>query len=242
MRWRLAGACLAAGLFFLVLGRAAAAAELRIPDDLATPRGAAYVLGLLTLIALGPSLLVMLTSFTRIAVVLSLLRGAVASPQVPPNQVVVGLALFLTVFVMAPTLGAVNRDAVRPYLAGEIDGGQALARAEGHLREFMLPRTRERTLKMFLDYAGLRVGEPAETPMAALVPAFVVSELQSAFEMGFLMILPFLVIDLAVGTVLMSFGMIMLPPVMVSMPLKVLVFLLAGGWDAVVGALLSSYK
>jgi len=233
---------LAAAAFFLFAGAAEAATGLKIPDDLATPRGAFYMIALFTAITLAPSALVMLTSFTRIVIVLSFVRNAVASPQIPPNTVIIGLALFLTVFTMAPTWRDVQENAVKPYLAGEIGEAEALSRVEEPLRNFMLTHTRKSTLSMFLEYTNKKPETPEETPMEVLVPAFAVSELRTAFEMGFMIYVPFLLIDLAVGTVLMSFGMIMLPPVMVSLPLKIMVFVLADGWDTVVGALLASYR
>ncbi|SMB96635.1 flagellar biosynthetic protein FliP [Thermanaeromonas toyohensis ToBE] len=237
--WVLMAVAAAAAVAFAA--PAMAAESLRIPDDLASPRGFLYVTGVLTALAMVPLILVSLSSFTRIVVVLSFLRNAVATPQIPPNPVIIALALFLTAATMAPTWERVYSEAVRPYLAGEIGAAEAVARGEAPLREFMLRHTRESTLKMFLDYLDVKPETPQDTPMRALVPAFMVSELRTAFEMGFMLYLPFLVIDLAVGTALMSFGMIMLPPVMVSLPLKLLVFVLADGWDAVVSSLLASY-
>lgn len=227
---------------FLLSSAPAAWGALSIPDDLATPRGAFSVIALFTALALAPAALVMLTSFTRIIVVLSFLRNAVASPQIPPNAVLVGLALFLTAFTMTPTWKEVNANAVKPYIEGKIDETAALKAAEVPLRKFMLAHTRKDTLTVFLDYLDKRPETPEDTPLEALVPAFVVSELRTAFEMGFMIYVPFVLIDLAVGTALMSFGMIMLPPVMVSLPLKLMVFVLADGWDAVVGTLLASYR
>ncbi|MBE3555489.1 MAG: flagellar type III secretion system pore protein FliP [Firmicutes bacterium] len=189
-----------------------------------------------------PAALVLMTSFTRIIVVLGFLRSALSVQQIPPTQVLVGLALFLTLFVMYPTATQINQVAITPYLNGQITVQQALTAAEGPLKTFMGAQTRMSDLQLFLNYN--RTPTPAsiqQVPLHDLVPAFALSELTTAFRMGFLLFVPFLVIDLVVAAVLMSLGMMMLPPVLVSMPFKILLFVLAGGWELVVGSLLQSF-
>jgi flagellar biosynthetic protein FliP len=196
----------------------------------------------LSLLSLAPSIVVMLTSFTRIAVVLSLTRNALGLQGVPPNQVIVGLALFLSLFVMGPTIQAMNDDALQPYLDGRIDQGQAYDRAVGPMREFMLENTRTAELDLMMDATpGGRPATIEEVGITTIVPAFVLSELKTAFLMGFVIFIPFLIIDLVVASVLMSLGMMMLPPVFVSLPFKLLLFVLVGGWSLIVETLLASY-
>lgn len=201
------------------------------------------LLFLLTVLTLAPAIMVMTTSFTRIVVVLSFIRTALATHQTPPNQVLIGLALFLTFFVMAPTWMAINQNALQPYLAGEIGQEEALQRAVQPLREFMFKHTRERDLALFIEMTG---GEQPETPddvaTSVLIPAFVISELKSAFQMGFVLFIPFIVIDMIVASTLMSMGMLMLPPVMISLPFKVLLFVMVDGWHLVVRSLLLGYQ
>ena len=202
--------------------------------------------GLLTLISLAPALLIMLTSFTRIVIVLSLLRQALGLQQTPPNIVINGLALFLTILVMAPTWTKIQGAAVEPYMAGKLAPKDALVKAEEPLREFMLRQTRVEDLEMargLLAKGDIKwpAGGPAEVPFYALVPAFVSSELTSAFRVGFLIFLPFLVIDLVVSAVLMALGMFMLPPSVITIPLKLLIFVLASGWPMLLGNLGASF-
>lgn len=200
------------------------------------------ILLLLTVLSLAPAILIMVTSFTRVVVVLSFLRSALALQQMPPNQVLIGLALFLTVFIMAPVWQTVNRDALQPYLAGEIDQTQALTRAQAPLRDFMLRQTRQADLSLFLRLGGQpRPERPEDVPMWTLVPAFATSELKTAFQMGFILFVPFLVIDMVVASTLMSMGMLMLPPMMVSLPFKLLLFVLVDGWDLLVRSLVTSF-
>ena len=200
------------------------------------------ILALLTVLTLAPAILIMLTSFTRIVIVLSFVRSALGSQQVPPNQVLIGLALFLTFFVMAPALGAANEQALQPYLRGEISQQVALDRAAVPFREFMLKQTRERDIALFTALAkAKRPANPSEVPMLVLIPAFTISELKTAFEIGFLIYVPFLVIDMVVASVLMSMGMLMLPPVMISLPFKLLLFVMVDGWNLVIGSLLRSF-
>jgi flagellar biosynthetic protein FliP len=209
------------------------------PQDLAL---SLQVIILLTILALAPSILVLLTSFTRTVVVLSFVRTALGTNQMPPNQVLIGLALFLTLFTMAPTFQAIHSSAWQPYLAGELDFRTAGERALLPLRTFMLQHTREKDLALFADIAGAATEEPQAVATHILVPAFVISELKSAFQMGFVLYIPFIVIDMIVASVLMSLGMMMLPPMMISLPLKILLFVLADGWYLVVRSLLLSYQ
>ena len=197
----------------------------------------------ITVISIAPSILVMMTSFTRIVVVLSLLRSAMGVQQTPPNMVMVSLALFLTAFIMMPTLEQIYSEAVEPLASEDITEEQALERAAGPIRRFMLAHVREQDLQLFLDASGNNEGIVAadETPLQALIPAFMISELRRAFEIGFLMFLPFIIIDMTVASVLMSMGMMMLPPVVMSLPFKLIFFVLVDGWYLVAGSLLQSY-
>lgn len=197
---------------------------------------------LLTLVSLLPTILIVMTSFTRIVIVLSFVRSAIGVPQLPPNQVLIGLSLFLTVFVMAPTWQAINRDALQPYLRGEIDQRTALERGLEPLREFMFRQTRERDIALFMDLGNLpRPRTPDDVPTWVLVPAFILSELKTAFTMGFVLFIPFLVIDLIVSSTLMAMGMIMVPPVVISLPFKLLLFVMVDGWDLLVRSLVTSF-
>ncbi|NTW58589.1 MAG: flagellar type III secretion system pore protein FliP [Nitrospirae bacterium] len=190
-----------------------------------------------------PAILVMVTSFTRIVVVLSFLRQAIGGQQVPPNPVIIGLGLFLTFFIMSPTIDVVMKNAVNPYLDKKITMQQAANEAALPLKEFMLKQTREKDIALFLNIAKLAVpATPAELPMRIVAPAFAVSELKTAFEIGFLIYLPFLIIDVVVSSVLLSMGMMMLPPVLVSIPFKLLLFVLVDGWNLVVGTLVRSFQ
>ena len=201
---------------------------------------------LLTLITLAPALLIMLTSFTRIVIVLSLLRQALGLQQTPPNIVITGLALFLTILVMAPTWTQIQTSAVNPYMDGKLPAQDAVSRAQGPLRDFMLKQTRSQDIEMAKGLLAkghivLSSDAPEALPFYALVPAFVSSELTSAFRVGFLIFLPFLVIDLIVSAVLMGLGMFMLPPSVITIPLKLLVFVLASGWPLLLGNLGASF-
>jgi len=200
------------------------------------------ILLILTLLSLVPAILLMMTSFTRIIVVLSLLRTAIGTQQAPPNQVIIGLALFLTLFVMAPVFQQVNEQAVQPYLNDEISQEQAWENAYSPLRSFMLRQTREKDLALFVDLAEIeRPNSPQDLPARVVMPAFVISELKTAFQIGFMIYVPFLVIDMVVASTLMSMGMFMLPPVMISLPFKVLLFVMVDGWHLVVKTLVESF-
>jgi len=200
------------------------------------------LVALITILSLAPSILVMVTSFTRIVVVLSFLRSALGLQQTPPNSVLVSLALFLTLFVMLPTFQQVYDDALAPLIDEQIDEMTAFERAQEPLRDFMLTHVRERDLALFVDLSG--EAEPdtvEEVSLRALIPAFMISELRRAFEIGFLLFLPFLIIDMVVASILMSMGMMMLPPVMISLPFKLVFFVLVDGWYLVAGSLVQSY-
>src|SRR5699024_9240626 len=197
---------------------------------------------LLTIFSLAPGILILMTSFTRIVVVLSFVRTSLATQQMPPNQVLIGLALFLTFFIMAPTFHQVYDNALQPLFAEEITLDEAYESASAPMKEFMAQHTRQKDLALFMDYSG---AEPPETvqdiPMMTLIPAFAISELKTAFQIGFMIFIPFLVIDMAVASVLMSMGMMMLPPVMISLPFKILLFVLVDGWYLITHSLLSGF-
>ena len=200
------------------------------------------LVALITVLSLAPSILIMTTSFTRIVIVLSLLRSAMGVQQTPPNTVMISLALFMTAFIMMPTFEAIYEDAVVPLVAEEITEGEAFELATIPVREFMLTHTRDQDLALFMDLS--KSGELAEgeaAPMIALIPAFMISELRRAFEIGFLMFLPFIIIDMTIASVLMSMGMMMLPPIMISLPFKLIFFVLVDGWYLVAGSLVKSY-
>ncbi|MDM5338083.1 flagellar type III secretion system pore protein FliP [Fictibacillus enclensis] len=197
---------------------------------------------LLTVLSLAPSILILMTCFTRIVIVLSFVRTSLATQQMPPNQVLIGLALFLTFFVMAPTFQEINKEAIGPLIKGKITQEEAFDKGTLPLKEFMTKHTREKDLELFLNYSGAKRPEKIEDiSLIALVPAYSISELKSAFQMGFMIFVPFLVIDMVVASVLMAMGMMMLPPVMISLPFKILLFILVDGWYLIVKSLLSSY-
>ena len=203
---------------------------------------AIQLIALLTILSIAPSILIMMTSFTRIVVVLSLLRTALGTATAPPNSVIIALAMFLTAFVMGPVLQKSYDDGVKPLIANQIGVEDALQRAAGPLRIFMQKNVREKDLKLFMDMSGeARPATPEDMSLRILVPAFMISELKRAFEIGFLLFLPFLIIDLVVASVLMSMGMMMLPPVVVSLPFKLIFFVLVDGWSLVAGSLVQSY-
>jgi flagellar biosynthetic protein FliP len=197
---------------------------------------------LLTVLSLVPAVLMMVTSFVRIAIVLSFARSAIGVAQMPPNQILLGLALFLTVFVMAPVWTAINDQAVQPYLRNDITLDQAYQRAEQPLRSFMLRQTREKDIALFVNLGNLpQPDTEADVPTYALIPSFMISELKTSFQMGFIILLPFLVIDMVVSSTLMAMGMMMLPPATISLPFKVLLFVMADGWHLIVKSLVTSF-
>lgn len=198
----------------------------------------------LTVLSLAPSILIMLTSFTRIIIVLHFVRQAIGTQTAPPNQVLIGLALFLTLFIMNPVFTQINEDAIKPLDAGEITQEQAIKAGEKPLREFMYGQTQKKDLALFCDIADVSYDtkeEIAEIPMNIIIPSFILSELRTAFIIGFLIYIPFIVIDMVVSSILMSMGMMMLPPTTISMPFKILLFILADGWDLVIGNLVKTF-
>lgn len=200
------------------------------------------ILGLLTVLALAPAILMSLTSFTRIIIILSFLRTAIGTQNVPPNQVLVGLSLFLTFFIMAPVGEKINEQAIVPYKAEEINDEEAFERAKGPIREFMLVHTREKDLMLFYEVANLPLPRTENDVMfRALIPAFVISELKTAFEMGFMLFVPFIVLDIAIASMLMSMGMIMLPPALISLPLKLMLFVAVDGWNLIISSIVKSF-
>jgi flagellar biosynthetic protein FliP len=197
---------------------------------------------LMTLLSLAPAVLILLTSFTRIVIVLGFLRQAIGTNQMPANQILIGLALFLTFVVMSPVLQDVNQNALQPYLHQQISQTEAFHRAETPLKGFMLKQTREKDIALFLELTHRDApAAPEDLPLLVVVPSFVISELKTAFQMGFVLYLPFVIIDLIISTALISMGMLVLPPILISLPLKVLVFVLVDGWRLIVGELVKSF-
>lgn len=200
------------------------------------------LLMLMTVLSMAPAILMLMTSFTRIIIVLSFVRNALGTQQLPPNQVIVGLALFLTFFVMAPTWNQINTNAIQPYMKNQITQTEALTKAEEPLRNFMFRQTRAKDLELFVGLAKMeRPKTYRDVPTYVLIPAFVISELKTAFQMGFAIFIPFIVIDMIVSSTLMSIGMMMLPPMMISLPFKLLLFVLVDGWHLVVQSLVTSF-
>lgn len=200
------------------------------------------IIALITILSLAPSILVMVTSFIRIMVVLSFLRTAMGTQQTPPNQVLVSLALFLTVFVMMPTFEKAFDQGIQPLIAGEIDESEAFNRSVGPFRDFMMSHVREQDLGLFVEIGKIPEEEARrEMPMRVLIPAFMISELRRAFEIGFLVFVPFLIIDMVVASVLMAMGMMMLPPIIIALPFKIIFFVLVDGWFLIVGSLVRSF-
>ncbi|MFW6386425.1 MAG: flagellar type III secretion system pore protein FliP [Bacillota bacterium] len=241
-------------LVLLPAGKAMATEDFRVPDinlEVNTPEEgeeggdlvlALRILILLTVLSLAPAILVMVTSFTRIVIVLSLIRNALATRQMPPNQVLVGLAIFLTIFIMTPVWQSANQDALQPYLNDEITLEEAAENGARPLREFMFEQAREKDLALFVEMAEMERPENREDiPLTVLIPAFVLSELKTAFQIGFLIYIPFIMIDMIVASILMSMGMLMLPPVMISLPFKLMLFVLVDGWYLVIESLVKTF-
>lgn len=200
------------------------------------------ILFLLTVLSLAPAIVVMMTSFTRLAVVFSLVRHALGTQQMPPNQILVGLALLLTFFLMSPVYDQINKEALQPYLAEEISQDQAIERALQPIRKFMFRQTRQKDIALFMKVSGKdRPRNPDDIPTLVLIPSFVISELKTAFQIGFMIYIPFLVIDMVVASVLLSMGMMMLPPFMISLPFKLMLFVLIDGWNLLVGSMVRSF-
>jgi len=209
------------------------------PDDIAMTL---QIVLMLTILSLAPSILIMMTSFTRIIIVFHFLRQSLATQTVPSNQILIGLALFLTFFIMKPVIDEINDNALQPYLNNEITQDVALGRAAEPLRAFMLKQTNEHDLQLFVDLRGEdQPKSPADLSLSTIIPAFIISELKTAFQIGFLLYLPMLLIDLVVGSILLSMGMMMLPPIMISMPFKILLFVLVDGWYLVVESLVKGF-
>ncbi|HHF7344948.1 TPA: flagellar type III secretion system pore protein FliP [Legionella feeleii] len=199
------------------------------------------ILIFMTLLSVLPGLLMAMTAFTRIIIVLSILRQAIGMAQTPTNQILIGIALFMTFFVMSPVFNQINEQALKPYLADKIEFPQAMAKAQEPLRLFMLNQTRKNDLSLFQKFSNQSYVSPTDVPMTVLIPAFVTSELKTAFQIGFLLFLPFLIIDLVVASVLMAMGMMMLSPLIISLPFKIMLFVMVDGWTLVLGSLASSF-
>jgi flagellar biosynthetic protein FliP len=214
--------------------------EATSPEQVST---ALQIVILLTVLALAPSILIMTTSFTRLAVVFSLLRNAMGTQQQPPAQIVVGLSLFLTIFIMTPVFNQIDEKALTPFMEGAINQQTFFAEATKPMKDFMMKHTRQKDLGLFMKIAGQeRPRTPDDVPLTSLIPAFVISELSTAFQIGFMLYIPFLVIDMVIASVLLSMGMMMLPPVMVSLPFKLMLFVLVDGWYLIVGSMVQSFN
>lgn len=246
MRKWLTGFLLSSSVLFGFEARAYAEPIVGITlGDGSEPVGASALslLLLITVLSLAPAILVLMTSFTRIVIVLGFVRTSLGTQQMPPNQVLIGLALFLTLFIMSPTLSQVNEQALQPYLKGEITQTDALQKASVPMKEFMYKHTREKDLLLFMNYTKTEKPQTfQDIPLTVLIPSYALSELKTAFQMGFMIFVPFLVIDMVVASTLMAMGMMMLPPVMISLPFKILLFVLVDGWYLVVRSLLTSFQ
>jgi flagellar biosynthetic protein FliP len=200
------------------------------------------IIAMLTIISLAPSILIMFTSFIRVVIVLSFLRQAIGTQVLPPNQLIIGLSLFLTAFIMAPVWQSVQKEALTPYLEHRMNQSEALAFTEASLRKFMFKQTRDKDLGLFVKLAHLNSPQKrADVPTYLLVPAFMISELKTAFQIGFMIYIPFLVLDMVVASILMAMGMMMLPPVVISLPFKLILFVLVDGWQLIIGSLVKSF-
>ena len=216
--------------------------SLTMNDEEGTLSGTVQMLLVITVISLAPSILVMMTSFTRIIVVLHFVRTALGLTSTPPNNVLIGLSLFLTFFIMSPVFSKVNTEAIEPFSAGELTQEEAIEAAMDPMRDFMINQTREEDVQLFLDIAKMdTVNNWDDIPTNVIIPAFIISELRAAFIIGFLIYIPFIIIDMVVASTLMSMGMMMLPPTTISMPFKVLLFIMADGWNLIVGQLVQSF-
>jgi len=201
------------------------------------------ILVLLTALALVPTMLIMTTSFTRIVIVFSFVRNALGTQQMPPNQILIGIALFLTIFIMSPVLDQINNEAIKPYLDDKITQEEAFENAEEPLKAFMLKQTREKDLALFIDLSrSEKPQKPEDVPITVLIPAFIISELRIAFQIGFVIYVPFLMIDFIVASILMSMGMMMVPPVMISLPFKILLFVMVDGWYLLTNSIVRSFN
>lgn len=238
----LAMTCLCvASVFFSADGAVAQSLSLDMGDGGSATARIIQLILLMTVLSLAPSLLVMVTSFTRIIIVLSFVRTAIGTQTTPPNQIIIALALFLTLFVMMPTFQKSYDDGVLPLIEERISEELALERAAQPFRLFMLEHVREKDLRLFMDIRNMKVEKPEATPYQVLIPAFMISELRRAFEIGFLIFIPFLIIDLLIASILMAMGMMMLPPVIISLPFKIIFFVLVDGWYMLAGSLVRSF-
>lgn len=242
---RTAGTALAIALVIVAAMSAPAAAQslsLDLGEGTTTTSRIVQLIALLTALSLAPSIIIMVTSFTRIVGVLAFLRSAIGTQQTPPNTVIVSLALFLTAFVMAPTFETAWEQGIKSLIDEEISQTEAFERSMAPVKVFMIDHVREQDLRLFLDLAEIEsVEDPQATPLRALIPAFMISELRRAFEIGFLLFIPFVIIDMVVASILMSMGMMMLPPIMISLPFKLIFFVLVDGWYLVAGSLVQSF-
>jgi len=241
--WRHAAPfAIAALIIFLPTAAGAQDISINFGDNATLTQRALQLVALITVLSIAPSVLVMVTSFTRIVVVLSLLRTAIGLQTAPPNTVMVSLALFMTAFIMGPTLQQSYDQGIAPLIAGQIEFQEAFDKASAPIHAFMLANTREKDLQLFMDLSKTPPpSEPAALPIQILIPAFMISELRRAFEIGFLLFVPFIIIDMVVASVLMSMGMMMLPPIIISLPFKLIFFVLVDGWNLVAGSLIRSF-
>ena len=245
IKWILGALCL------LMTVSAVLATEIPFPsikigvDQAKSPQDVAMslqILLVLTVLSLAPAILIMMTAFTRVVIILAFLRQGLGTQQVPPNQVLIGLSLFLTFFIMQPTFNKIDKDALTPYLSGKITTSEAFKKAEEPIRQFMFKQTREKDLALFVALSkSSRPRTPADISTWVLIPAFVIGELKKAFEMGFIIFIPFLIIDMVVASVLMSMGMLMLPPVLISLPFKILLFIMVDGWNLIARSIALSF-
>jgi flagellar biosynthetic protein FliP len=246
--------CLLVGLFLIFASAFSASAQTNLSTGFGPVQitlggntgpqsvdSAVQVLFVITLLSLAPAILLLMTCFTRIVIVLSFVRTALQLQGTPANQIIIGLSLFITYFVMTPVWENINHDALAPYQAKQISSTDAINRASGHLRSFMLKQARPKDVELFVAMAKLQPTAPQELPMRVVIPGFIISELRTAFQMGFLIFVPFILIDLVVATVLMSMGMMMMPPTTFSLPLKLLLFVLVDGWELVIRSLIRSF-
>lgn len=217
----------------------AAGAKLKPGQEVST---SLQILALLTVLSLAPAIMILTTAFTRIIIIFSFVRQAIGTPTIPPNQVIVGLSIFLTFFIMAPTYQKINDTALKPLMEGKMTQKEAIEKAQVPIREFMLKNTYEKDLTLFMNIRNETAKSAQDVPLETLIPAFIISELKTAFIIGFYIFIPFLIIDLIVASALMSMGMMMMPPVVVALPAKLLVFVLADGWGTLVSAIVSGYR
>jgi flagellar biosynthetic protein FliP len=251
-RWVFLGALVAVGSYLLFSPHEVSAADIALPglrfqlDDPEAPKqisGVLQIVFFLTIISLAPAALILMTSFTRIAVVFAFLRQALGTQGAPPNQVIIGLSLFLTLFIMQPVWQTIHQEALVPYQKHEVSGEEFLKRGLQPIKEFMLRQTRKTDLAFFVSLAQQDKPQNAESlPLTTVIPAFIISELKTAFQIGFLLYMPFIILDMVISSILLSMGMMMLPPVMISMPFKLMLFVMVDGWSLLVTSLVKSFR